>query len=251
MEKEEGEEPNAPTPSDLTAAYRSADQLIGSLQQWSGASDAMRIKLLVGMVQNLEALDPGSSGLSTSQLHELQQLSAAVDAAQTLDSLSHWDQQSDLSHLLQTGSLLQDFNTLTGGALDALPGMPMLGDLLGAVQIISSIDQGNWAGAVSGINNLTGGAVDSAVNSALGSSGVPYVSVALALNDFDKHPGQSFHIADQVLLSEQDFEWRRGTGKCIHAHLRISKHRNKNNCEHTHSNTKQQTIKVLTPAQST
>ncbi|MEN9842994.1 MAG: hypothetical protein RLZZ612_823, partial [Pseudomonadota bacterium] len=54
-----------------------------------------------------------------------------------------------------------------------------------------ALDSGNGLGIVSSFNALTDSAVDGAINSALGSSGIPYLSIVTSLANFEDNPAQS------------------------------------------------------------
>ena len=124
----------------------------------------------------------------------LAQVNAGLSLVQGLDGLQHWDKMSDSARLGSLVGLASSINTLSDGALGNLGN---LGTAASALGLMQALQDGNTAGVVSGINAVSGGAIDgalnSAVNSALGtaSSSVPYVSIALALNDFEKHVGSS------------------------------------------------------------
>ena len=136
-----------------------------------------------------------TDGQSTSYSPQaLAQVNAGLSLVQGLDGLQHWDKMSDVARFTSLVGLASSFNTLSGGTLGNLGNLGTAASVLGLFQ---SLQDGNTAGIISGINGISGGQIDgalnSAVNSALGtaSSSVPYVSIALALNDFEKHPGQS------------------------------------------------------------
>ena len=125
--------------------------------------------------------------------HTLAQVDAGLSLIQGLDGLQHWDQMGDVARFSSLVGLASSFNTLSGGALGDLGKLGTAASVLGLMQ---ALQDGNTAGIISGINGLSGGQIDlainGAVNNALGTaSSVPYVSVALALNDFEKHVGQS------------------------------------------------------------
>jgi len=123
------------------------------------------------------------------QEKQLAQINAGLSMVQTLDSLHHWGQMGDVSRLSSVVGLATNYNTLSGGALGDLS---KLGTVASALSLFQAAHDGNVAGIISGINAVSGGQIDLALNSALGTaSSVPYVSIALALNDFDKHVGQS------------------------------------------------------------
>ncbi len=124
----------------------------------------------------------------------LAQANAGLSLMQGLDGLQQWDQMGDVARFTSLVGLASSFNTLSDGALGNLGNLGAAASALGLMQ---ALQDGNTGGVVSGINAVSGGAIDgalnSAVNSALGtaSSSVPYVSIALALNDFEKHVGSS------------------------------------------------------------
>jgi hypothetical protein len=113
---------------------------------------------------------------------------AGLSLVQGIASLQNWDRMDDLGHLNALVGLANNINTLTEGGLGNLDG---LGQVLGGINLIQALNDHNIAGVISGVNALSNQAIDGMVNKALGTTGVPYVGVALALNDFDKHPGQS------------------------------------------------------------
>jgi hypothetical protein len=50
--------------------------------------------------------------------------------------------------------------------------------------------------------NAATGAIDGAINTALSTNGVPYLAIAMALKDFDKHPGQSIGTLAGMALGQ-------------------------------------------------
>jgi hypothetical protein len=117
----------------------------------------------------------------------LAEVNAGLSLVKGLEGLQHWDQLGDIGRVTSLINLATNLNTLSNGALGDLGS---LGSAASVLNLFQSLEHGDAAGIVSGINTLSGGVVDNAINSALGSSGIPFVSIALALNDFDKHPGQ-------------------------------------------------------------
>lgn len=118
----------------------------------------------------------------------LQPFLSALNLVQGLDGLQHWDQMDDLGHFNSLLGLANSINTLSDGALGNLGSYNTVSSYINLAQ---NIENGNLLGTLSSINGLSDQAIDGALNSALGSSGVPYLSMAIALNDFEHHPGQS------------------------------------------------------------
>lgn len=120
--------------------------------------------------------------------YQLSQTNAALNLIQGLDGLQHWDKMDDLGHFSSLLGLANSINTLSDGSLGNLGGLNTFSSYVGLAQ---SLEHGNMLGTLSSINGLSGQAIDGALNTALGSTGVPYLGIAMALNDFEHHPGQS------------------------------------------------------------
>lgn len=120
--------------------------------------------------------------------YQLGQVNATLNLLQGLDGLQHWDKMDDLGHFSSLLGLANSINTLSDGSLGNLGRLNTFSSCVGLVQ---NIEHGNVLGTLASINGLSDQAVDAALNSALGSTGVPYLSIAMALNDFEHHPGQS------------------------------------------------------------
>jgi len=118
----------------------------------------------------------------------LQPFNAALNLLQGINSLQHWDQMDDLGHFNSLLGVANSINTLNDGALGNLG---TYNTIASTINLAQSIENGNLLGTLSSINGLSDQAIDGALNSALGSTGVPYISIAIALNDFEHHPGQS------------------------------------------------------------
>ncbi|MBT0569089.1 cadherin-like domain-containing protein [Curvibacter sp. CHRR-16] len=118
----------------------------------------------------------------------LQPYLATLSLLQGLDGLQHWDKMDDLGHFNSLLGLANNINSLSEGSLGNLGTLNTLSSSIGLIQ---NIENHNLLGTLSSINGLSDQAVDAALNNALGSTGVPYVGIALALNDFEHHPGQS------------------------------------------------------------
>lgn len=134
-----------------------------------------------------------SNGQATSYSpYQLGQVNATLNLIQGLDGLQHWDRMDDLGHFSSLLGLANSINTLSNGSLGNLSSLNTFSSYISLAQ---NIEHGNVLGTLSSINaiSLVGGqgAIDAALNSALGSTGVPYLNIAVALNDFEHHPGQS------------------------------------------------------------
>lgn len=130
----------------------------------------------------------GSGQVMSHTDYQLSQTNAALNLIQGLDGLQHWDKMDDLGHFSSLLGLANSINTLSDGSLGNLGGLNTFSSYISLAQ---SLEHGNVLGTLSSINGLSGQAIDGALNSALGSTGVPYLGIAMALNDFEHHPGQS------------------------------------------------------------
>ncbi len=118
------------------------------------------------------------------------QINAGLSMVQTVGGLQHWSQMADTARFGSVVGLAGSYNTLSGGTLGDLSKLDATSS---ALSLLQAAQDGNTAGIVAGINAISDKAIDGAISSALGATGstIPYVSVALALNDFDRHVGSS------------------------------------------------------------
>jgi hypothetical protein len=121
----------------------------------------------------------------------LQQTNAGLNLAQNLVSLAQWDSMNDLGRFSTALNLANNIDILSHGAVNNIGSLQGLNTAASIISLAQSIESGNLLGTLSSVNGLSGQAIDSAVNQALGTTGVPYIGIALALNDFEHHPGQS------------------------------------------------------------
>ncbi len=122
---------------------------------------------------------PSDTGLT------LQGTAAGIGLFNAISNVQNWDHLSDLGKLSALAGL---HNALAGVGTD-LPG-----DFGGAASWLSfaqGIESGNVSMTVAGLNSVSDQAIDGAINSALGSNGIPYISVALAVSNFEDNPAQS------------------------------------------------------------
>jgi hypothetical protein len=121
----------------------------------------------------------------------LQPLGDGIGVINALTAVAHWDAQTDLGHLNTLVNLYTSFDHLGGG--NNLPGD--LGQFGGYLGLGMSLQNGDGLGVLSSINSIGTvngvGTIDGVIDSALGSSGVPYMSTLMALNNVGAHPGQS------------------------------------------------------------
>ncbi|MFM6992383.1 MAG: cadherin-like domain-containing protein [Rhodoferax sp.] len=132
-----------------------------------------------------------TSGNATSYSpSQLVQVNAGLSLLQGLDGLQHWDQMDDVARFSSLVGLVGNVNTLSGGELGNLGSFGTAASVLG---LYESLKNGNTAGIIAGVNALSEQVVDKAIGQALGvsSAEIPYMGVLLAVNDFEKHPGQS------------------------------------------------------------
>ncbi len=128
---------------------------------------------------------PSNTNSTTENTLTLQNAAAGVGVFNAISNAQNWDHLSDLGKL----SALAGMHTSLTGVGTELPG-----DLSGVsswLSLTQGIQSGNVSMTVAGLNSVSDQALDGALNSAAGSSGVPYVGVALALNNFEANPAQS------------------------------------------------------------
>jgi LysM repeat protein len=143
-------------------------------------------------------IDKAGTDLTDAQYKEAQTQQVLSDISQgiglfnALSNLQNWDQLSDLGKLSAVVGLYNSVDGLGaafGGHGNNLPGdLGVAANWLGLVQGLQSGDAFMIA---SGINSVSNQALDGALNSAFGSSNIPYVSIALALHNFEDNPAQS------------------------------------------------------------
>ncbi len=188
-----------------TAANTFASSLV-SLGNWNNLDDAARWGSIASALTSYDQIvnqtpttiaTPGNPNPPNAQNPTNPGFTNFVNGVNTFASiaaLTHWDQMSDL----QRASALTRFagsatQWATGGTSSGL------NSFAGYLNLAQSVESGNTLGMVAGVNSVftvssgavTEGVVDNALNSAIGSSGVPYVGIVLALNDFEHHPFQS------------------------------------------------------------
>ena len=188
-----------------TAAFAASNQFNSMVQGWEHMSDAQRITGLMTLYNQIDNLATNTAstflpdGTPTGHAKAGDNLPGSVSTplawvnmATTIDSMSQWDKMGDQARLSATLSLYTQANAVaTQMKWGEIPGADYAGPALSYISLAQAIDKGDVAGMITSINSLSGNSIDLALNSALGSSAVPYVAVVMALNDFDKHPGQS------------------------------------------------------------
>jgi len=83
--------------------------------------------------------------------------------------------------------LASSYNALSGGALGNLGN---LGTAASALGLMQALQDGNTAGMVPSFNAITNHGIAPAINTALSANGVPYLAIAMALNDFENQAMQ-------------------------------------------------------------
>jgi len=110
---------------------------------------------------------------------QLRGVTQGLSLLNSLAGLQHWEHMGDLQRVSALLGLYSTVDRLSG---DALPGgLGELGEAAAVLNLAASLQSGNVMGTLSGINTLSSGAIDGALNAALGSSGIPYLSVIGAL----------------------------------------------------------------------
>ncbi len=141
-------------------------------------------------LQVSQHINEQSQSLSDAQYgqQQLTQLSAGLGLVNNLQSLQNWGDLNDLSRL---STLVGTYNNLSQLSDGASAFMGNLGPLAGGLGLMAALDSGDGLGIVSSVNVLTDSAVDGAINSALGSSGIPYLGIITSLANFEDNPLQS------------------------------------------------------------
>lgn len=165
---------NADVADQLTDAFSNADQTAADIK--AKYPDTVQVADADGV---LPEVNTDNRGLT------LQDAASGVNLFNAISNVQNWEHLSDLGKL----SALAGLHNALAGVGTHLPG-----DFSGAAGWLSfaqGIESGNVSMTVAGLNSLSDQAVDGALNSAIGSTGVPYVSVALAINNFEANPAQS------------------------------------------------------------
>lgn len=169
--------------SDAARVYES---LLDVFQNPQVPADAgVQIADASGSTQASAATSNTNSTVPQSTNPTLQGAAASVGLFNAISNIQNWNHMSDLGKLSALAGL---HNALASVGTD-LPG-----DFSGAAGWLSfaqGIQSGNVSMTVAGLNSMSDQALDGALNSVLGSSGIPYVGVALALNNFESNPAQS------------------------------------------------------------
>ncbi len=119
-------------------------------------------------------------------------INQGLDLFNALSNIQNWSQLSDVGKLSAVVGL---YNAIDGlGAAFSGTGNNLPGDLgaaAGWLSLAQGLQSGDGFVIAAGLNSVSDQALDGALNSAFGSTGVPYVSIALALHNFEDNPAQS------------------------------------------------------------
>jgi hypothetical protein len=122
----------------------------------------------------------------------LDDINQGIGLFNALSNIQNWDQLSDVGKLSAVMGLYNSVDGLGAafeGSGDNLPGD--LGAAASWLSLAQGLQSGDEFVIASGLNSVSDQALDGALNSAFGSTGVPYVSVVLALHNFEDNPAQS------------------------------------------------------------
>ncbi|WP_310611706.1 cadherin-like domain-containing protein [Limnohabitans sp.] len=162
--------------SQIEDTFNNADQTAADIK--AKYPNTEQVADASGDLSNVDTT-PSDNGLT------LEGAAAGIGLFNAISNVQNWDHLSDLGKLSALAGL---HNALAGVGTD-LPG-----DFGGAASWLSlaqGIESGNVSMTVAGLNSVSDQAIDGAINSAFGSSGVPYVSAALAISNFEDNPAQS------------------------------------------------------------
>jgi hypothetical protein len=149
-------------------------------------------------VQVNQHIDSAGTTLTDTQYTKAQtqqvlgDINQGLDLFNALSNIQNWSQLSDVGKLSAVVGL---YNAIDGlGAAFSGSGNNLPGDLgaaAGWLSLAQGLQSGDGFVIAAGLNSVSDQALEGALNSAFGSTGVPYVSIALALHNFEDNPAQS------------------------------------------------------------
>jgi hypothetical protein len=170
-----------------------------NLKATSISADGSSIEVSSHIQQNGEALTEGEYNAQTQK-----QASAMFNS---LMAANNWDHLSDvgkLSALVNLYNATDKLGEAFGASGNNLPGD--LGAAAGWLSLAQGIQSGDDLIIANGINIISDGALDSAMNQAFGNTAageaVPYLSYALAIRNFSDNPEQVMGTAGGTYVGE-------------------------------------------------
>ena len=172
-----------PLPTGSTVIANADGEIVGEIKR----SSTGELNL------NASALDENGHAVQVSQSisekgevssHNSQAQEQATALFNSVIATVNWSHMSDLGKLSAVVNLYNATDKLgevLGGTGDNLAGD--VGSTAGYLQLAQGIQSGDNLVIANGINVISDGALDGAINSAAGTAGVPYLSAALAVND--------------------------------------------------------------------